>query len=332
MGLKHSQYDAIMRDYQQKQLHNRDVQARHYEQVYKKIPEYKSLEDSIAILAVQYGKRLLNGDDQATASLKEELAILRDSRERLLASAGFPTDYLEPVYHCSDCQDTGYIGNKKCHCFKKAVTDLLYAQSNLSTILQKENFDTFSLSYYSNNHIDPKSNRSSLSIMTDALATCKKFVDTFDQEFHNLFLYGDTGIGKTFLSHCIAKELMDQAYTVIYFSASELFHIMAKSTFDKDVDAAYMYDYIFDCDLLIIDDLGTELTNAFVTSELFSCVNERLLKQKSTIISTNLSLDTLVDTYSERTFSRITSNYTMLKLIGDDVRLTKKLRNMREEQ
>ncbi|MDD3362022.1 MAG: ATP-binding protein [Hespellia sp.] len=332
MGLKQSQYDAIMRDYQQKQLQDRDVLSKHREQVYEKVPEYKSLEDSIAVLAVQYGKRLLNGDESATASLKEELAILRDSREHLLASAGFPADYLEPVYQCPDCQDTGYIGNKKCHCFKKAITNLLYAQSNLSSILQKENFDTFSLSYYSNNHIDPKSNRSSLSVMTDALAACKKFVTTFDQEFHNIFLYGDTGVGKTFLSHCIAKELMDQAYTVIYFSASELFQVMAKSKFEKDVDAVYMYDYIYDCDLLIIDDLGTELTNAFVTSELFSCVNERLLKQKSTIISTNLSLDTLVDTYSERTFSRITSSYTMLKLIGDDVRITKKLRNSREEQ
>lgn len=332
MGLKQSQYDAIMRDYQQKQLKDRDILLQHQEEVYTKIPEYKSLEDSIAILAVQYGKRLLNGDDSATASLKEELAILRDSRKHLLISAGFAEDYLEPVYQCPDCQDTGYIGNKKCHCFKRAITDLLYAQSNLSSILQKENFDTFSLSYYSKNHIDPRTNRSSLEIMTDALATCHNFVKTFDQEFHNLFLYGDTGIGKTFLSHCIAKELMDQAYTVIYFSASELFQIMAKSKFDRDVDAIYMSEYIYDCDLLIIDDLGTELTNAFVTSELFSCLNERLLKQKSTIISTNLSLDTLVDTYTERTFSRITSNYTMLKLVGDDVRLTKKLRNTKGEQ
>lgn len=332
MGLKRSQYDAIMRDYQQKQLQDRDILARRQEQVHIKLPEYKSLEDSISILAVQYGKRLLNGDESATASLKEELAILRDSREHLLLSAGFPADYLEPVYQCPDCQDTGYIGNQKCHCFKKAITNLLYAQSNLSSILQKENFDTFSLSYYSNNHIDPKSNRSSLDIMTDALAACKNFVADFGREFHNLFLYGDTGIGKTFLSHCIAKELMDEAYTVIYFTATELFDIMAKSKFDRDVDASYMHDYIYDCDLLIIDDLGTELTNAFVTSELFSCINERLLNQKSTIISTNLSLDTLVDTYSERTFSRITSNYTMLKLIGDDVRLTKKLRNTREEQ
>ncbi|SHJ41255.1 ATP-binding protein [Hespellia stercorisuis] len=331
MALKSSQYDMIMRDYEQKQLHNRNVLEERYQKVYSRIPEYKDLDDSIAILSVQYGKKLLNGDDHAVTSLKEELAILRNSKEHLLESAGFPAGYLDPVYTCPDCQDTGYIGNKKCHCFKKAITNLLYAQSNLQEILKIENFDTFSLDYYSKNHIDPKSKRSSYDIMEDALAACKNFVTTFGTDFQNLFLYGDTGIGKTFLSNCIAKALMDEAFSVIYFSASELFHVMAQSTFDKDVDATNMYDYIFNCDLLIIDDLGTELTNSFVTSQLFSCVNDRLLDRKSTIISTNLSLESLVDIYSERTFSRITSNYTMLKLVGDDIRLKKKLRNVQSK-
>lgn len=327
MALKASQYDTIMRDYEQKQLRNRNILETHFQKVYSKVPEYKDLDDSIAILSVQYGKKLLNGDDRAIVSLKEELAILRSSKEALLTGAGFPSNFLEPIYDCPDCKDTGYIGNKKCHCFKKAITDLLYAQSNLKEILKKENFDTFSLDFYSKNHIDPKSKRSSFDIMKDALTICQSFASTFGTEFHNLFLYGDTGIGKTFLSNCIAKALMDEAFSVIYFSASELFHIMAQSTFDKDADAENMYNYIFNCDLLIIDDLGTELTNSFVTSQLFSCVNERLLEQRSTIISTNLSLESLVDIYSERTFSRITSNYTMLKLIGDDIRLKKKLRN-----
>lgn len=332
MGLKASQYQAIMRGYEQKQLHNRDILRRRYEDVYDKLPEFKSLDDSISILSIQYGKKLLNGDERAVDLLKEELAILRSSKQELLRSTGFPPDYLEPLYDCGDCKDTGYIGNQKCHCFKKSVIGLLYEQSNLNEILKQENFDTFSINYYSNNYVDSKTGRSSMQVIQDALHVCHNFVDTFKTDFHNLFLYGDVGVGKTFLSNCIAKELMDKEFSVLYFSASKFFSILAKNTFDKNnIDAQNMYEYIFDCDLLIIDDLGTEFTNTFVASQFFTCINERLLSRKSTIISTNLSLDTLADLYTERSFSRITSNYTMLKLIGDDIRIKKKLKN-REEQ
>lgn len=194
--------------------------------------------------------------------------------------------------------------------------------------MQKENFDTFSFSYYSDNFIDSKSDRSSLAIMKAAFATCQDFVRTFEQQHRNLFLYGDVGVGKTFLSNCIAKELMDAGFSVIYYSAPSFFNMLAKSTFHKnDADAQTVYEYIFDCDLLIIDDLGTEFTNSFVTSQLFTCINERLLGKKSTVISTNLSLDSLADLYTERCFSRITSNYILLRLIGDDIRIKKKLMN-----
>ncbi|MDD2978453.1 MAG: ATP-binding protein [Hespellia sp.] len=327
MGLKHSQYDAIMRDYEQKQLKSRNELNEHFAQVYAKSPQFKSLDESISRLAVQHGKKLLNGDSNAVSALKEELADLRERKEMLLTAAGFPADYLESVYTCPDCKDTGYIGNQKCHCFKKAIIELLYTQSNLKEVLKKENFDTFSFDYYSQNHIDPKSKRSSLDIIKSAYSTCQEFVKSFGAEFHNLFLYGDTGVGKTFLSNCIAKELIDRTYSVIYFSAPELFNTFAKSTFEKNVDAAAMNEYIYDCDLLIIDDLGTELTNSFVTSQFFACINERLLSKRSTIISTNLSLESLVDLYTERTFSRITSNYTMLRITGDDIRIKKKLMN-----
>lgn len=125
---------------------------------------------------------------------------------------------------------------------------------------------------------------------------------------------------------------MDAGFSVLYFSAPAFFNVIAQSVFEKNnIDAKNMYEYIFDCDLLIIDDLGTEVTNSFIASQLFTCLNERLLSKKSTIISTNLSLDSLADLYTERSFSRITSNYIMLKLIGDDIRIKKKLIS-REEQ
>ena len=255
---------------------------------------------------------MLNGDQKAISSLKEELAILRASKQELLRSSGFPADYLEPVYDCPNCKDTGYIGNQKCHCFKKAIIDLLYEQSNLKEILKKENFSNFALDYYSTNFIDPKTGRSSRQVIEDALRTCRHFV-------------------KTFLSNCIAKELMDKEYSVLYFSASKFFSSLAKHAFDKqDVDAQNMFELIYNCDCLIIDDLGTEYTNNFIASQFFTCINERLLNSRSTIISTNLSLDTLADLYTERSFSRITSNYIMLKLIGDDIRIKKKLKNREE--
>ena len=328
MGLKNSQYQTIMRAYEQKQFKSHDILTRRYQKVYEKLPEFKELDGSIAALSVQYGKRLLNGEEQDICSLKEELEILRSSKESLLLGAGFPKDYLEPVYECPDCRDTGYIDGKKCHCFKKAVTDLLYEQSNLKEILSEENFDTFQLDYYSENYFDSKTGRSSRSLTEDALQACRRFTDTFGTEFHNLFLYGDVGIGKTFLSNCIAKELMDREFSVLYFSAPKFFHILAQNTFDKnDIDAHNMFEYIFSCDLLIIDDLGTEYTNSFIASQLFTCINERLIDKRSTIISTNLSLEALADLYTERAFSRITSNYTLLKLVGDDIRIKKKLKN-----
>ena len=328
MGLKPSQYQAIMRVYEQKQLRTQDIMNRRYDEVCQQIPEIRIIDESISALSVQYGRRLLNGDDSALELLHEELSILRDSRQKLLISSGFSEEYLDPVYECTDCKDTGYIENQKCHCLNRMIVDTLYHQSNLQDILNRENFSTFSLKYYSENFVDPKSGRSSRAVITDALRTCKAFVTNFEQASPNLLLYGDVGVGKTFLSHCIAKELLDEGYSVLYFSSAEFFSVLERITFHKnDTDAENIYEYIRECDLLIIDDLGTEMTNSFITSSLFTCINERLLTKKSTIISTNITLDTLADLYTERTFSRITSSYTMLKIIGDDIRIKKKLMN-----
>mgnify|MGYP005805171481 FL=1 len=326
MGLKSSQYYAIMREYEKKQLKSHDIQTQRYKEVYEKIPEFKSLDESISILSVQYGKKLLNGDDHAIASLKEELAILRSSKQSLLLSAGFPADYLEPVYECSDCKDTGYIGNKKCHCFRKAIIHLLYEQSNIKELPYDAGFENFRLDFYSPSYYDKKTGRSARAIMEDTLKVCHQFIDTFGTEFRNLFFYGDVGVGKTYLSTCIARELMEREFSVLYFSAPQLFNSLARTAFNKkDVDAGNMNEYIFNCDLLIIDDLGSEYTNGFIASQFFTCINERLLHRKSTIISTNLSLETLADLYTERSFSRITSSYTLLRIIGDDIRIKKKL-------
>lgn len=331
MALKNSQYYAIMRKYEQIRLKNHDLQEARYKEVCTKVPEFKRLDESISILSVQYGKKLLNGDSTALSSLKEELKVLRRKKTDLLVSAGFPPDYLEPVYDCPDCKDTGYIGNQKCHCFKKAIIQLLYDQSNIKEFPTEASFEHFRLDFYPSSLYDKTTGRSARAMMEDTLRICHRFIDTFGKDFQNLFFYGSVGVGKTYLSTCIAREIMEREYSVVYFSAPQLFNTLARTKFDKnDVDSKNMAEYIYNCDLLIIDDLGSEYTNAFITAQFFTCINERLIHRKSTIISTNLSLESIADLYTERSFSRITSNYALLKIIGDDIRIRKKLEHREE--
>ena len=327
MALTNSQYEQIMHTYEQHRLENEYRRRRRYADIEIKIPQIKELDDEISRLSLQQARRLLEGDESALDTLKKKIHALSQKKLALLRENGYPSDYLELHYTCPDCQDTGYIGDRKCHCFKKAVIDLLYTRSNLQEVLERENFDTFSMEYYSNSHIDRLTGRSSREAIEIALKSCREFIDTFGTEFRNLLLYGDTGVGKTFLSHCIAKELLEQSFSVIYFTAPQLFDIFAKSTFRREEEAGADCDHIYSCDLLIIDDLGTEMSNSFTNSQLFICLNERILRKKSTLISTNLSLEDLKNIYSERVFSRITSAYTVLRLTGDDIRIQKKLMN-----
>ena len=333
MALSNSQYDELMRTYEQRQLDNEHALRKRYETACSMIPELPALDNAISSSSIKQARLLLDGHEDALSELKKEISRLSAQKQALLCSHGFPEDYLELHYLCPDCKDTGYIGTNKCHCFKKAIVDLLYTQSNLQEILKSENFSTLSLDYYSRNHIDPVTGRSSLDSMKTALHACHEFVDTFSTDFRNILLYGDTGVGKTFLSNCIAKELIDAAYSVIYFSSKHFFDILAENTFGKKDSDSYDEEspdtnYIYNCDLLIIDDLGTEMANGFTSSQLFACLNERILRRKSTIISTNLALDDIKNIYSERIFSRLSSSYTMLRLTGDDIRIQKKLLNL----
>lgn len=325
MPLSNSQYDEIFREYDAKQLKTQHLLETRTKEVYEKSPELKALDASIAECSVASARRLLDGDTAALQQLKAQIASCREKRKALLSDLGYPENYLEPVYTCPDCKDTGYIGTKRCHCFLQRAIDLIYTQSNIKEILEKENFSTFSFDYYSDHEINPATGLSSLATAREAYRICKEFIDTFDTDFSNLCFFGDTGIGKTFLSNCIAKELLDSGHSVIYFTAFQLFDILSKRVFDKDEDAIAAHQNIFDCDLLIIDDLGTELSNSFTTSQLFLCLNERILRKKSTIISTNLNMRQIADIYSERVLSRISSSYTIIKLFGDDIRMKKRL-------
>ncbi len=326
MPLSNTQYDEIIRTYDARQLRNKREQEKKLRYAYQKIPRLREIDDAIASCSVAQAKKMLGGDALALSDLKAQIANYRAEKQELLTRYDFPDDYFEPSYTCRDCKDTGFIDGKRCHCFRQAAIDLIYAQSNLKEILIKENFSTFSFEYYSDTQVNPATGLTSLETAKDAVAKCKDFIRHFDDEFSNLYFYGDTGIGKTFLSNCVAKELMDSGHSVIYFTAFQLFDILSKGVFEKDEDAVAAHRNIFTCDLLIIDDLGTELANSFTTSQLFLCLNERILRKKSTVISTNLGMTQLADIYSERILSRISSYYTLIKLFGDDIRILKRNR------
>ncbi len=323
MPLSNSQYDEIQRQYDARQLQNRHIVERRKNKLYNAYPRLRELDSLIASASARCGRQLLEGDLDAPGRLKGEISRYRGEWESIVTNAGFDKDCLKPVYTCEDCKDTGYIGAKLCHCRKQAAIDLVYTQSNIKDVLQTENFSQYTYKYYSNKEKDPITGLTPRENAKKAVKEVLSFLANFDVAFQNLLLYGEIGTGKTFLSNCIAKELLDAGHSVIYFTAFQFFEILAKQRFEKDEDASASLQNIFDCDLLIIDDLGTEFPNSFTVSQLFVCLNERLMRKKSTVISTNLDFNKLNEAYTERIFSRLVSGYKMIKLFGGDIRLQK---------
>ncbi len=320
MNLSSAHYDQIMREYDNQRLQNMHALNQRTLKIYENFPQIKQLDEQISQLAEEYADSFTKEGGMNFAEYRRKLSELRQEKEALLKCYRIDPTELTMQYHCPDCQDTGYIGNEKCHCFRQRIIDEMYQQSNLREILKAENFSTLSYKYYDTENLEK---------MKVAVETCKKFAESFDNTFENILLCGTVGIGKTFLSNCIAKEILDQGHSVLYLSAFQLFDLMAKNSFSGnkpgEESVAKQYPHIFESDLLIIDDLGTELANSFTMAGFFLVINERILRKKSTLISTNLSPEEILTTYTERTASRIISNYTMLKLSGSDIRLKKKL-------
>lgn len=325
MALTNAQYDEIMRTYDENQIRREHLIRVRKEELYRKIPRLLEIDREVAHCSVEQGKRMLGGDEDALSALSTRLRELSTEKKKLLLSNNIPADYLTPPYACPDCQDTGYVGQEPCHCFRQKAIDLIYTQSDLAEILKTENFQNFSLDYYSADEIDPDSGISALEYARQAESRCFQFARTFDQSYDNLFLMGATGLGKTYLTHCIARELIDSGHSVIYFTAHRLFDLLAKNAFRKEYDNLSEYQNILSCDLLIIDDLGTESANSLTVSQFFVCLNERIRRRKSMVISTNLRLNDLASIYSERISSRIANEFTLIPLYGSDIRLKKKL-------
>lgn len=275
-----------------------------------------------------------NGIDKEIAeeNMKINVAKLQNDIDNLLREEGYGDRYLKPSYECDICKDTGRIvtakGEKYCKCFIQKVVDKMYKQYNMLKI-NEENFNTFDIGYYSDK-VNKEKYKSDIS-PRDNIIKIRKIAEKFcdhidDKQQKNLLFVGNTGTGKTFISNCIAYEAINKGYTVIYQTAPMLMDMAMESkyNFDKNSDNKERYESIFNVDLLIIDDLGTETLNNNRFTELFNIINTRLLKNKKTIISTNLMLNELSQEYDERVMSRLIGNYIICKFIGDDIRFKKK--------
>ncbi len=332
MALSNQQYRDIMREYDMIRMKNYRLATERIQMAEEKIPEIRKINEQMAALTGSHVRELLYLDqDEDKEALenahRQQIASLSAKKKSLLVEKGYPGDWLDPVYDCPDCRDTGYIGNTKCHCFLDKITSLLYGQSNMDSVLARENFHHFRTDYYPDQlegeSISPRDN------IDEILQTSFDFIRAFGKgpvkdrtlKQNNLLIFGNTGVGKSFLSHCIADALLKQGHSVLYLSAHRLFEILADHTFGRENSDSATKDLIFTCELLIIDDLGTEMNNAFVNSSLFTCLNERLQAGTSTIINTNLSLEQISHTYSERIFSRLLESYIPLHIIGEDIRL-----------
>ncbi len=330
MGLNRSQFNKIRNIIDQRKLRNQQNHYQRKETVYGLFPELKTMDQRIAALSSGATRKIIENPtdkDRIMSVLKSEIQEISAKKSALLEANGYPEDYLKPIYDCALCEDTGYVDGERCRCLINEILKFSYGQSNLAHIMQEENFDTFDLTYYSDQ--SPDSNQESpREIASLNYKTCYDFAVNFGKEYNNLILYGQAGLGKTFLCNSIAKEVLDRGFSVIYLTAFQLFRLIETYRFHNGDDQVSYEDIqaLHDCDLLIIDDLGTEVNNAFTTSELFSIINNRLLTEKPIVISTNLDPKGWTQHYSDRIVSRIIGHYLSLGFVGSDIRVQKKFR------
>lgn len=307
---------TIAKEYEDLRLHNEQLSAERQTRIFKEIPALRELHDQMISLSMEHALRNVYGEPSDEAAYRAKMQDIRHRKEEQLSNVGYPADYLDPIYRCPICQDKGYVNGEPCVCMKERRIEALYQQSGIRDLIQTNNFSTLSSRYYEGED---------LIRFKKALTCCHEMIDHFGEKKDSLLFYGTVGCGKSFLSGCVAKELLDQGYSVLYFSGIAFFDELHQNPLYSGVQDLYNYD------LVIIDDLGAEMTNSFVTTALFTFLNERVLRQKATIISTNLNLSEIRDRYSDRIASRIVESFQILRLSGPDIRIRKRLQHESED-
>lgn len=318
--------EKVLKLYEQNRKQNQELLKQRRNEVYSSYPRIKDLDSSIQKtffeITMSPFKEIPNIDTYVQR-LRDKITDFKVEKSELLVSNGYPIDYIDPIYDCEKCSDTGFIGPKRCDCFYKNLVKVYYLSSELKELLLANNFSKFRFDYFDSHRFDnmdsPRRN------IEKIVERSKKYIDEFKTTDDNLFFYGSPGTGKTFLTNCIAKELLDRGFLVIYKTAEELMNSIKEIKFEKN---KLLLDSLINCDLLIIDDLGTEPDNDFTRTEVYNLLNKKLIKGKKMIISTNFSLEKLMQRYSERITSRLLGNFTVHKFYGEDIRIRLNLKRI----
>lgn len=302
--------------------------------IYSENPELEEMDSRIKLLNLEFTKNTVLGNKKAAEESKQALKDAKQKRAVYMQEHEIDPRDLKLKYECDICKDRGYVEKlgvfEKCICLRRLQDELRYRKSNLRKRVEKENFKTFKIERFDDHikyEISPelKIERTAKAQMEFILSRSLNFIENFeDSETKSLIFYGGVGLGKSFMCSAIAKEMMDRGKSVIYYTANELVDMLQLYTFDRDsfFKEHIIEDYrdLDDADLLIIDDLGAELTNNFVKTSLFNIINTRIIKDKKLIISTNLNPFELKDRYDERIFSRLIVYADAYKFVGEDLR------------
>lgn len=303
--------DELFRDYEIKRADALEKKNILTKTTYEKCPELKEIDDEINKLGL-FGMRKILEKSQSESDFNKNMNVLIKKRAKLIKDNKIDPDYNKPRYECTVCNDTGYDRNNElCGCFIKKLTMIEYKNSQLGKMLEDADFDNFKLSYY-----DDKET------ITEAKNEAQEFCKNFDNISYNLFFYGQTGLGKTFLSSIIAKNLLDKGKSVIYERATKMFSLYDDYKF-KDYTLKEDVEKLYSCDLLVIDDLGSEFLTKNGVAFLFDLVNDRLINNKKIIINTNLDISQFSESYSVRLTSRIYESFKIFGFKGDDIRIKK---------
>ncbi len=322
-------HQKIMKQYENIRKKNEEEQRARRRETEERIPEIPATESLMAeksILIARSGIRPNKAGLPSLQNLKEELTALKNKKYRLLEDAGLPEDYLELKYQCSLCSDTGYAGGKKCKCYYEKMAELVYEDSEFSELLKECSLGTLKSNIFSEK-TDPRWKMSPKQNMEKNIEFARKYTEKFDSHSMNLYLSGESGTGKTCYASSIAGELIEKGHLVVYRTAWQLMKDVKEAMYGNNQD---LTDLLLDSDLLIIDDLGTEMNSELSKTEMFNIINGRLLKRKKVIVSTNLGLNEIKDKYSERLSSRIMGDFFKLAFFGEDLRITKGNETMKE--